>query len=417
MAEIGKIYGWPAVDRQLEAARENARLARTSEQFRAVGDACAGVLFYVLQAVHSPNGGRGPKLRLDQTVRELLDAFIANSLDGGMTGIIKSCLDDADHSIHSGTADEMSANLCLLATETVVKYIAIAAGRRQSRETVRDLCGWFISAHPTTGRSQQYTIQKIAASPLGDRVASELTEEDVMRYTTLRRMEGIGGATLTQDITYLRGVLIAAREHLQVPVPTAAVDAAKDALRKAGVIEKSAARKRRITREELQSLVSYFERAQDKERPSKIPMRDIMEFALWSARRISEICELRWSDLDEQNRTCVVMVTDATGKVRRHVFPLLGKAFDIVMRQPRRSDSDRIFPYNAKSAGQAYTRAKKELGIEDLRFQDLRREAAIRLYEAGHSIEQISKVTGRMDLNTLRKDLGIDPSSEGGTDS
>jgi integrase len=82
-------------------------------------------------------------------------------------------------------------------------------------------------------------------------------------------------------------------------------------------------------------------------------------------------------------------------------FPLLGEAWPIVQRQPR--IDERIFPYNSKSAGARYTRAKKTLKIVDLRFHDLRRECASRLFEAGYQIHEVAQVTGHKDLNTLWK--------------
>jgi integrase len=49
-----------------------------------------------------------------------------------------------------------------------------------------------------------------------------------------------------------------------------------------------------------------------------------------------------------------------------------------------RSNRDqRIFPFNHKSAGSAFTRACKDLGIANLHFHDLRHEGTSRLFEAG----------------------------------
>lgn len=396
--------GWGAVEQRLARATEQNRVARTPAEFAAVGNTCAETLLLLLPAMHAFDEERAQKIYLSHSLHDLLAAYAARALgDGRSSIVVKGSLADAANSIEIGTSEPMAAALCLAATTTVVQYLSIATGRRQPRETIKDLCEWFLANTPDVGASQAYTVQKLASSSLGQVVAAQLTTDDVFVYSNARRTEGISGATLSQDLTYLRGVFLAAREKLLIEVTTAPIDWAKDALRKAGMIGQSPPRKRRITREELQSLVTYFERPQSRAHPSKIPMRDIMEFALWSARRISEICALRWADFDPVNRTCLVKVSDARGKVRPHEFPLLGKAFDIVMRQPK--TDDRIFPHKAKSASAAYARAKKELGIENLRFQDLRREAAIRLHEAGHSLEQIAKVTGRTDLNTLLKDI------------
>lgn len=79
--------------------------------------------------------------------------------------------------------------------------------------------------------------------------------------------------------------------------------------------------------------------------------------------------------------------------------PLLGEAWEIVMRQKRTSKF--IFPFNEKSISVAFVQVKDKLGIEDLRYHDLRREGASRLFEAGFSIEEVAQVTGHKNLNTL----------------
>lgn len=81
------------------------------------------------------------------------------------------------------------------------------------------------------------------------------------------------------------------------------------------------------------------------------------------------------------------------------LVPLLGKSWDIVMKQPH--IGDRIFPYNATSITAGFQRVRNSLGIKDLRYHDLRREGASRLFEMGYSIEEVAQVTGHRNLNTL----------------
>ena len=79
--------------------------------------------------------------------------------------------------------------------------------------------------------------------------------------------------------------------------------------------------------------------------------------------------------------------------------PLLGEAWEILNRQPK--TCDRIFPYNSKSVSAGFQRVRSSLGIKDLRYHDLRREGASRLFEQGFSIEEVAQVTGHRNLNTL----------------
>ena len=352
--------------------------------------------------------GNKAKAQLQGSVRDLLHAYIAHALTGHTKDTALHSLEDAASKFASGIRDAMGAETCLAATETIYRYLSIPLGRRQARETIKELCERFMQETPGLGATHVYSIQALAKMPIAKVVASELTVNDVNEHVRRRRNEGVAPSTVAQDLTFLRGVFVAARDRWKLDVSTDPIDHAKHALRKAGLVAASKPRDRRPTRQELQSLVDYFAES-EKHARAKLPMRDIMEFALWSARRIGEICSLRWEDLDKTKKTCIVRVTDARGNVRSHEFPLLGKAFDVVMRQPEKKGEPRIFPYGSKSASTAYSKAKAKLGIENLRFQDLRREAAIRLHEAGHSIEQIAKVTGRMDLNSLLRDIGARP--------
>jgi hypothetical protein len=66
------------------------------------------------------------------------------------------------------------------------------------------------------------------------------------------------------------------------------------------------------------------------------------------------------------------------------IAPLLGESFNIAIKQP--DDKDLIFPYNPRSVSAGFQHVRNDLGIEDLRYHDLRREGASRLFEQGYSI-------------------------------
>jgi integrase len=138
---------------------------------------------------------------------------------------------------------------------------------------------------------------------------------------------------------------------------------------------------------------------------------DIVDFAIATARRQSEITRLLWADLDEAKRTCIVRdAKHPRAKTGNHrTFPLLGAAWEIVQRQPRTAPE--IFPYKSKSVGTSWARACEDLRINDLHFHDLRHEATSRLFEQGYSIEQVSAVTLHESWGELKRYTQLRPES------
>ena len=138
-------------------------------------------------------------------------------------------------------------------------------------------------------------------------------------------------------------------------------------------------------------------------------METIMDFAIASARRESEICRLEWRDNDRAARTG--MVRDAkhpTGKDGNHRrFKYTPEGWAIVTAQSRANEY--IFPYDPKSIGAAFTRACKLLGIQDLRFHDLRHEATSRLFERGYQIHEVAQFTLHESWNELKRYTNLKP--------
>ena len=146
-------------------------------------------------------------------------------------------------------------------------------------------------------------------------------------------------------------------------------------------------------------------------------MSRIIKFAIATAMRQEEICRVTWGDLNA--RTKMLIIRDRKDprekKGNDGRIPLLAvSGYDAAalveeQRALRANDDDRIFPYNHKSAGSAFTRACRDLEIEDLHFHDLRHEGTSRLFEAGFAIEQVSLVTGHKDWKMLRRYTHLKP--------
>ncbi|MFC4705871.1 site-specific integrase, partial [Paraburkholderia caffeinitolerans] len=247
-------------------------------------------------------------------------------------------------------------------------------------------------------KSKRGALKMLRRHMKNDSLAS-LDDVSMIAYAKRRNAMGAGGVTIGLELNYLSGLLTVARTVWKIPFRAQPVREARPALKMLGLLSKSKERDRRPTSEEIEALCRHF----DGKARQVIPMSDIIRFAVATAMRASEITSLLWDDLDSENRTIVI-------RDRKHpeekignnqTVPLLGEAFEIASRQPRRGPF--VFPYNAHSFSSIFPRACGELKIVDLRFHDLRHEGVSRLFEQGYRIEQVALVSGHRDWKMLRR--------------
>jgi integrase len=203
-------------------------------------------------------------------------------------------------------------------------------------------------------------------------------------------------------------VLRAAKNVNELPVRPEITQEASSACRELRLIGKPRRRARRPTSDELARLREYFV---GRDRHAQIPMQAIVDFAIASARREAEICRLEWRDNNAVTRSGLVRdakhPTSKDGNHRR--FKYTPEAWSIVENQPRTNAY--IFPYDPKSVGAAFTRACNVLGIEDLRFHDLRHEATSQLFERGYQIHEVAQFTLHESWNELKRYTNLKPES------
>jgi integrase len=134
-----------------------------------------------------------------------------------------------------------------------------------------------------------------------------------------------------------------------------------------------------------------------------------MWFAVESTRREAEISRLERADNDEIARTG--LVRDAKyprAKDGNHLrFRYTPKAWEIAQYQPE--SGAYLFPYDPKCISSAFTEACQFLGIEDLRFHDLRHEAVSRLFEEGYDIHDVPLISLHQSWEDLKRYTNLRP--------
>lgn len=293
--------------------------------------------------------------------------------------------------------------------EVALEEPAALIRAQDGNPSLAELIRWYIDTFRQVAnwqRTKQTTLEFLERHPIGQANALQMTSAILIDHIRSRRADGAGPATAGNDLTWIGCVLDAAKSVKELPVVPQIVDDARSACRALRLIGKSRRRDRRPTPSELDKLFEFFAR---RDRRSKIPMSDVLRFAIESARREDEITRLEWDDNDKPLRTG--LVRDAKhprhkdGNHRR--FKYTPEAWAIVERQPR--GSQYIFPYNAKSISAAFTRACHVLGIVDLRFHDMRHEATGRLFERGYQIHEVPQFTLHESWNELKRYTNLRP--------
>jgi len=253
------------------------------------------------------------------------------------------------------------------------------------------------------GRSKNYDIERLLNYDLAQLQVNKLTAKHLINHC-VERNQTAKPQTVHNDLIWLRTVLRTMSGLDGFDFDFAVFDRATTVLRAEKLIGKSTKRHRRPTAQELWRLSRYFARSR-----SKLPMLQLMWFAVYSARRMSEITRLEWADNNDDRQTG--LVRDAkhpklkTGNHKR--FKYSKSAWKIVCKQPKTDGL--IFPYNPQTIGALFQRACQVLDIKDLHFHDLRHEATSRLFEAGYSIEQVQLFTLHDSWQTLKRYTHLKP--------
>jgi integrase len=148
-------------------------------------------------------------------------------------------------------------------------------------------------------------------------------------------------------------------------------------------------------------------------------LKPIVEFAILSGQRKSAVVGLRWDKIDWGNGLATIINKGGD----EHTFPLSPEAIELLLEQPQVDECPFVFTYvcerpaparkdrPARRRGVRYAfskqgwdrkwrKAKKDAGVSDFRFHDLRHTTATRIMRSSGNLKAISSLLGHTDIRT-----------------
>ncbi|WP_164658249.1 site-specific integrase [Tropicibacter sp. Alg240-R139] len=224
---------------------------------------------------------------------------------------------------------------------------------------------------------------------MGDLRVDKLSTLTV-RDTALRQ-EKYGLGTLKISLKTLQGALTHAREAWLIDVDGKAVGRAITALEKSRHIPKVRERDRRVSAEEEALIVANW-------RSNLVPP-DVVAFLIDTPLRSGEMCGILKGDIVGGNVVLIRNRKDPSDNARVDRVPLLGRSAAIL--QAQRTDSP--FPYSQDQVSDAFRRAVRAAGLDDIRLHDLRHEGVSRLFARGMPLPLIANITGHKSWDMLKR--------------
>jgi integrase len=261
---------------------------------------------------------------------------------------------------------------------------------RYITDSVRDL-----------GRTKEQVLKAIKGYDLAKIEAADVGPEDIVRFARELTATGIKPQTVNNYLSHLSAVFAVAKPGWGIPLDRQAMRDAFGVAKRLGLTGKSEKRERRPTIAEINRLMDYFA-GQEKRNPGMVPMTRVVPFALFSTRRLGEICRIDWRDWDAPGSRILVRDMKHPGEkigndqwcdVPSEAIGFMGEL----------QTAGRIFPYSEDAVGANFTRACQFLEIDDLHFHDLRHEGISRLFEMGWTIPRAATVSGHRSWQSLQR--------------
>ncbi|WP_437556860.1 site-specific integrase [Acidithiobacillus sulfuriphilus] len=243
-----------------------------------------------------------------------------------------------------------------------------------------------VTSHKKNGHPEELKLQQWSRRPVACRFMSAIRGKDVADAIKEMEREGKSGNTIRLHLAVLSHLFKVARTEWGMEAISNPVEAVRKPRLPQG-------RERRLVGNEEDRLLDACRADENSD------ILSIVQFAIETAMRRSEICGLRWENVNLSGR--VAMLPDTKNGTFRRV-PLSSVALEVLRAIPRRLDG-LIWNVKADTVTRAFERCCKRAAIEGLTFHDLRHEATSRLFEKGFNPMEVSAITGHKTLQMLKR--------------
>jgi integrase len=259
-----------------------------------------------------------------------------------------------------------------------------------------------VTPRKKSARSEVYILDAWERSPISKQQADFVTAAELAKLRDERAKAGVLGSTIRNHLNTLSAVYRhAASEwgYQRLENPVARLKRPPP----------GKARTRRVSEDEIARVRSATESAY---------LATLIDLAIETGMRLSELVSLRWNNLDLDARTAFLPDTK-NGHPR--TVPLSSRAAATLRNLSQgvihRLDSA-LFPITTQAVTVAFRRACKRVQkasggslAVNLRFHDLRHEAVSRLFERGLNPMEVAAISGHRSMQMLARYTHISPTS------
>lgn len=152
---------------------------------------------------------------------------------------------------------------------------------------------------------------------------------------------------------------------------------------------------------------NYLSQEEIKEVLLHIPerSRNLVAFAICTGMRRGEILRLDWKDIDWTNNIIHIYISKSGNKREVPIMPSLRQV--LLSMHPLKTG--KVFPLTEKMVEYDFRHTLKKLGIQNIRFHDLRHTFASHFMMKGGSITDLQRILGHSDLKLTQRYAHLSP--------
>ena len=237
---------------------------------------------------------------------------------------------------------------------------------------------------------ETYRLRAIARSWIGELDIRYLNKQQFSQYQK-DRLEKVSVASVHAELSLIKRVLDTAIKQW-------GYDIVENVIKTMKYSKGNVSRTRRLDADEKDRIIAAAKLQRNEY------ICSIIEFAIETGMRRSEILKLKWCDINFHTGFASLFDTK-NGEDRK--VPLTLKCIQLLNQLSR--SHEHVFPISATCLNQAWRRAVRKAEIKDLRFHDLRHEAVSRFFEMGMNIVEVALISGHKDVTQLFRYTHLNP--------